>query len=102
MIHDGDRRVRQRPHRDEDLLGVVAAIRVDRGVRPTGLLRPRRHGVGQGRREQRVVRPLADATLHIAVLVLDDARHQGIGGLEQRLDRLPGIAHECAQQLVFR
>ena len=44
---------------------------------------------------------LADAALHVAVLVLDDAGHERLGRVEQVADALARVADELAQQLVL-
>ncbi len=76
MVDDGGRRVRHRAHRDHDLGGVLAAVRLDGGVAATGQDRPLRKRRVQLAREATIESTLADATFHVAVLVLDDAGHQ--------------------------
>ena len=89
VVDDGDRGVGDRAHRDEDLGRVVAAVGVDQAVacgRSGRSIRPSRSasspGIAVG------VGALADAALHVAVLVLDDAGHQRLGRIEQVADPL--------------
>ena len=91
-----------RAHGDEDLVGVLAAVGVDRGRsgRPVSSAHSSNaSSSAPGRRV--VVRALADPALHVAVLVLDDAGHQRLGRVEQVADPLARVADELAQQLVL-
>ncbi len=45
--------------------------------------------------------PLPDSALHVRVLVLDDAGHQGVLGVEQVAHGLARVADEAAQEVVF-
>ena len=39
--------------------------------------------------------------LHVAVLILDDAGHERLGGIEQVPNVLPGVAKELAKEVIL-
>src|SRR4029453_18607773 len=76
VIDDGGRRVRDGSHRDDDLGRILAAVRLDATIGPSGEDGPVAEGGGQLARQPVVEGPLPQPTLHVAVLVLDDAGHE--------------------------
>ena len=75
-----------------DVLGIVAPIRLHEVVLPAGLATKLGEGVLQGGLDPLVIPPLGDLPLHVRILVLDDARHQRVGRVHQVDQLLLGVA----------
>ena len=101
VVDHRGRRVGHRPHRDQDVLGVLAAVRLDPAIAPAGELAPAGERIVDRRRQAVVEGALADPALHVAVLVLDDPGHQGLARLEPAPDGGPGVADELAEEIVL-
>ena len=102
VIDDRGGRVGHRAHRDDDLGGALAAVRLHGGIAAAGEARPVLERGVQLARQPVVERSLAEAALHVAVLVLDDAGHQRPLRVEPRAKVIPWVADELAQEIVLR
>ncbi|MEZ6072788.1 MAG: hypothetical protein R3C10_21625 [Pirellulales bacterium] len=94
-----DRRLRRfhvGPHADDDIVGILATVRLDEIVLASRLAIKLFEGVGQGRFDLVVIPTLGNLALHVRVLVLHDAGHHRIG----RVDKVEQLLARCADVLL--
>ena len=70
-------------HADQNVLGILAAVRHDEVVPPARLAIELLKRLGERRLHLVVVPPLGDLALHVRVLILHDARHHRVGRVHQ-------------------
>jgi hypothetical protein len=94
-------RLHEAAHTDDDILSVAAAVRTDEVVPPAGAPGELLECVGQRRRHLVVVPALGDLALHVRILILDHARHQGVGRVHQVHQLVFGATDELFHEFEF-
>jgi hypothetical protein len=102
VIDDRSRGIGDRAHGHDDLGRIRRAIWFDAAIAPTGQVAPFRERRVELTREPLIERSLAEPTLHVAVLVLDDAGHERLQRVEPGSDPHSRIPDEVTKELILR
>ncbi len=92
------RRLHVAAHADQNVLGILAAIRHHKIVPPPRLVKELVERLGQRRLHLVVVPPLGDLPLHVRILILHDPRHHRVGRIHQVHELVLRIADELAHE----